>query len=110
MSRLLLVRHGTTELNSARKFIGHNDAELNAVGYMQVERLRDRLESERIDKIYSSDLKRTLITAQTIASGRQLDVVACPELREINPLVGAAGVYAGALLYERLAQASAKAE
>ena len=84
MSRLLLVRHGNTELNSAQIFVGHTDVELSAVGYSQVERLRDRLSAEKIDIIYSSDLKRALVTAETIASRHQLAVIACPELREIN--------------------------
>ena len=84
MSRLLLVRHGNTELNSAQIFVGHTDVELSAVGYSQVERLRDRLSAEKIDVIYSSDLKRALVTAETIASRHQLAVIACPELREIN--------------------------
>ena len=84
MSRLLLVRHGNTELNSAQIFVGHTDVELSAVGYSQVERLRDRLSAEKIDIIYSSDLRRALVTAETIASRHQLAVIACPELREIN--------------------------
>ena len=84
MSRLLLARHGDTELNSARRFQGHSDVELSAAGYRQVESLRDRLVNEKIDAIYSSDLRRALVTAETIASKHQLDVMACPELREIN--------------------------
>ena len=84
MSKLLLVRHGNTELNSARMFIGHSDTELSAVGYRQVERLRDRLAAEKIDIIYSSDLRRALVTAETIASKHQLNVITCPELREVN--------------------------
>ena len=84
MSRLLLVRHGNTELNSAQIFVGHTDVELSAVGYSQVEKLRDRLSAEKIDVIYSSDLRRALVTAETIASRHQLAVIACPELREIN--------------------------
>jgi len=78
------VRHGNTELNSAQIFVGHIDVELSASGYRQVERLRDRLSAEKIDIIYSSDLKRALVTAETIASRHQLAVIACPELREIN--------------------------
>ncbi len=84
MSRLLLVRHGNTELNSAQIFVGHTDVELNAAGCRQTERLRDRLATEKIDVIYSSDLRRALVTAETIASKHQLDVITCPELREIN--------------------------
>ena len=78
------MRHGNTELNSARMFIGHSDTELSAVGYRQVERLRDRLAAEKIDIIYSSDLRRALVTAETIASKHQLNVITCPELREVN--------------------------
>ena len=84
MSRLLLVRHGITEFNTARRFGGYSDTEMNAAGYKQVERLRDRLANERIDAAYSSDLRRALETAKIILSGRKLDIVACPELRECN--------------------------
>jgi alpha-ribazole phosphatase len=54
------------------------------MGYRQVERLRDRLEDEQIDAVYSSDLKRALVTAQVVSSGHNLDIVTCPELRELN--------------------------
>ncbi len=84
MSRLLLVRHGITEFNSTRRFAGYSDVEMNADGYRQVERLRDRLANEKIDAIYSSDLKRALVTAEVISSGRKVDIVTCPELREMN--------------------------
>jgi len=84
LSKLFLVRHGETALNSAERFCGQNDIELSVDGLGQVERLRDRLATQRIDVIYSSDLKRALVTAKTIASGRQLEIIACPELREIN--------------------------
>ena len=84
MTKLFLVRHGDTELHSARRFIGQHDAELNATGLRQVERLRDRLATEKIDAIYASDLKRASVTAETIASRHQLEVITCPELREIS--------------------------
>ncbi len=84
MSRLLMVRHGITEYNSTRRFAGHTDVELSADGYRQAERLRERLASERIDTIYSSDLRRALVTAEVISSGHKADIVACPELREVN--------------------------
>jgi len=57
---------------------------MNAAGYEQVEKLRDRLASEKIDAVYSSDLKRAVATAEVICSGYQVDIVACPELREMN--------------------------
>jgi len=78
------VRHGITESNNARQFAGHTDVELNATGHKQAERLRDRLADNKIDAIYSSDLKRALVTAEIISAGHKLDIVTCPELREIN--------------------------
>ena len=84
MSRLLLVRHGETELKSSVRLWGRTDVELGAVGFRQAEKLRDRLAEEKIDVIYSSNLKRALITAETIASRHQLEVIPCDELREID--------------------------
>lgn len=84
MSRLLLVRHGNTKLNSARIFVGHTDVELSVTGSRQVEKLRDRLSVEKIDVIYSSDLKRAYMSAETIASQHKMEVIACQELREFN--------------------------
>ena len=84
MSRLLLVRHGDTELNSAERYWGHSDVKLSAAGLSQAERLRDRLAIEKIDAVYSSDLRRASVTAETIASRHQLAVITCAELREIN--------------------------
>ncbi len=84
MSRLLLVRHGDTELNSAERYWGHSDVKLSAAGLRQAEKLCGRLAAEKIDTIYSSDLRRASVTAETIASKHQLGVIICAELREIN--------------------------
>ena len=84
LSRLFLARHGDTEFNSTRRFQGHSNIELSVTGYKQVERLCQRLATEKIDRIYSSDLRRALTAAEMIADKHNLDVIACPELREIN--------------------------
>lgn len=84
MSKLLLVRHGDTELNSAERYWGSTDVKLSDAGFRQGERLCDRLATERIDAIYSSDLRRTSATAEIIASSHRLDVITCTELREMN--------------------------
>lgn len=84
MARLLLVRHGETELNSSLRYWGSTDVALGDTGYRQAEKLRGRLAGENIDFIYSSHLKRAMATAGIIASGRSLPLAACPELREIN--------------------------
>ena len=84
MSRLLLVRHGETELNSTERYWGRTDVALSAVGLRQAEQLRDRLATEKINAVYSSDLTRSSLTAETIASRHKLEVIICPELREID--------------------------
>ena len=84
MSKLLLVRHGITEFNSARMFVGHTDAELSTEGHQQVEKLRDRLATEKIDAIYTSNLRRASASAEIIAAAHQLDVVGCDELNEVD--------------------------
>ncbi len=78
------MRHGVTEFNSARRFAGYSDVKLSAAGCGQVERLRDRLADDKIDAVYSSDLRRALVTAEVISSGHKMDIATCPELREVN--------------------------
>jgi broad specificity phosphatase PhoE len=84
VSRLLLVRHGVTEYNSSRRFLGHSDIGLSAIGHQQIERLGNYLKDERIDAVYASDLKRTMMSAEIITGKRDLDIMPCPELREVN--------------------------
>jgi len=84
LARLLLVRHGDTGSSSTRKLWGCSDIELSAAGLRQAERVRDRLATHEIGTIYSSNLKRALVTAETIASRHQSDVITCAELREMS--------------------------
>ena len=84
MSRLLMVRHGDTLLNSAERLWGRTDVKLDALGLKQAERLSERLAEERIDVIYSSNLQRALVTAEIIAAKHQLKVITCAELREVD--------------------------
>jgi len=84
LSRLFLVRHGDTELNSAERYWGRSDVKLSDAGIWQAEKLRERLVVEKFDAVYSSDLERAVVTAEIIASNHQLVVIACTELREVN--------------------------
>ena len=84
MPKLLLVRHGITKYNSERRFLGYSDIDLSDLGRRQVELLRDYLVDVQIDAVYSSDLKRTMTTARVVTEGRDLDIVECPELREMS--------------------------
>ena len=83
MSRLLLVRHGETELNSSQRYWGTTDVPLGTAGLRQAEQLRNRLAGEMLSAVYSSELKRAATTAGIISSAR-LPVTVCSELREIH--------------------------
>jgi alpha-ribazole phosphatase len=84
LSRLLLVRHGDTERNSAQRYWGRTDVKLSPAGISQAERLRDRLTEESLNAVYASDLIRASVTAEIIASRHDVTITTCPELREID--------------------------
>ena len=84
MSKLILVRHGDNKLDGTGRYLGSSDVKLSADGLKQAERLRDCLAMQKIDAIYSSNLQRAMVTAETIASKHQLAVTTCAELREID--------------------------
>ncbi|HEX7392538.1 MAG TPA: histidine phosphatase family protein [Thermoplasmata archaeon] len=71
---LILVRHGETDWNSAAIFRGHEDVRLNSVGIAQADAVGEALESRVFEAIYSSPLKRSLVTATRIAIPHQIDV------------------------------------
>jgi alpha-ribazole phosphatase len=84
LSRLLLVRHGQTKLNDARRFWGKTDVELSDEGIRQAELLRDHLAAEKINVIYASSLSRARMTAEIIGTSHHLKVTTCTELDEID--------------------------
>lgn len=83
MTKLLLVRHGKTD-GEANRYYGHADISLSQEGTKQAAALRERLTSENINLIYSSDLKRAFGTAEIIAAAHKLEVLPRPDLRELD--------------------------
>ena len=64
MTTVYIVRHGETDLNRLYRFIGSTDHPLNERGIAQVETLREPMSKFHLDRIYSSPLKRTMMTAE----------------------------------------------
>ncbi len=64
--KLIFVRHGETEENRKRINQGQQGGILTELGIEQAKKLGERLKNEKIDKIYVSDLKRTVDTAKEI--------------------------------------------
>jgi alpha-ribazole phosphatase len=84
MTRLLLVRHGLTDWNSAQRFQGQCDIPLNAEGLRQAAALGERLACEPLQAIYASDLQRAQATAAAIATHHTCPLVVEARLREIS--------------------------
>ena len=81
--RIVLVRHGQSEGNLVRSFLGHTDLPLTELGHRQAECTAKFLEGMEIDMLYASDLKRAWQTAEHIAEHKELCIIADPTLREI---------------------------
>lgn len=82
VTHLCVVRHGESEWNRERRVQGQRDPALSPLGERQAEAVARRLEGERWDALYSSDLTRARLTAQEIARRVGLVVHERPELRE----------------------------
>ncbi|MEG0562095.1 MAG: histidine phosphatase family protein [Cetobacterium sp.] len=83
MGKIILVRHGETELNTAGVFFGIMDPELTERGIEQAKRAKKVLEDLEYHKIYASDLKRAKETAEII-NCKDIDMILTEDLREIN--------------------------
>uniref|UniRef100_A0A803MDH2 Phosphoglycerate mutase n=1 Tax=Chenopodium quinoa TaxID=63459 RepID=A0A803MDH2_CHEQI len=83
-TEFILVRHGETVWNAVGKMQGQLDIDLNEAGRQQAVAVAKRLSREpNISGIYSSDLKRALETAETIAAKcGGLEVICDQDLRE----------------------------
>ena len=103
--RLCIVRHGETDWNAERRIQGHINIELNANGRSQAEATARGIVDHQFAALYSSDLARTVQTADTLARVAGLTVFAEPGLRERHY-----GRMQGRTYEEMLAEDAAEAE
>ena len=94
MTRLILIRHGETDYSLQGRYCGFTNPSLNNKGILQSKMLARRLEGIRIDKVYSSDLRRACETAKIIFKNNPIEKVA--DFREMN-----FGIFEG-LKYEEI--------
>lgn len=83
-TRILLVRHGSTELSAEDRFAGATDVALSTEGEQQARLLARRLGSVKLAAVYASPLQRTRRTAELLAAPHALPVLPRDELREID--------------------------
>ncbi len=82
----ILVRHGKTEYNERRQYCGALDPDLSDLGRQELEgsAIKTYLEERTPDMVFCSPMQRTLQTAAILLDGRDVPLVAVPELREID--------------------------
>jgi len=81
--RLLILRHGETDFNRAKRIQGQMQTELSELGKEQARLLGERLKGERISALYCSALKRAINTAEEIGKHhKHLMIINAPELNE----------------------------
>ena len=83
-TRLYLIRHGQILGYENFPVYGRTNVDLTDVGLLQMENLSERLRLVPIEAIYSSDLKRSVRGAQTIARHHNPALFVLPELREMD--------------------------
>ena len=85
MTTLIFIRHGESEANRQNVFAGQINPDLQNKGVLQAELTAKYIEQNyKVDKIYSSDLKRAYRTAKCLGDLLGLEVVTDRRLREIN--------------------------
>ena len=84
MGSWYLVRHGNTQWNLENRIQGHTDVPLCELGRSRVRTLATELSKTSFSAVYSSDLSRTVETAQIIVNGSGVAVQTNPDLREFS--------------------------
>jgi probable phosphoglycerate mutase len=79
---ILLIRHGETDWNAARRLQGHTDIGLNDAGVLQADALGRALAQAPLAAVIASDLSRARQTAQAVAVHHGIELRIDSQLRE----------------------------
>ncbi len=84
MIKIYIARHGETTWNAGKGEVqGRSDPHLSPKGYAQSLALLEQLKERPLSAIYASTLKRSIETAQPLATYLGLSIQERPELDEI---------------------------
>ncbi len=83
MTDIYLIRHAEADGNIYSRCQGQYESRLTLFGIKQLEPLADRFEHIKLDAVYASDLRRTMMTAGAVARGKPLAVTPDKALREV---------------------------
>ena len=84
MTYIYLVRHCEAMGNHKRLFQGSTDCDISKIGAKQLEYLKERFKSIRLDAVYSSPLIRAQKTAEAISYGKGLTIITRKNLAELH--------------------------
>lgn len=83
MGKLILIRHGQTEMNAQNLYFGKLNPSLNDLGIEQAYMAKEKLSNIAYDCIYSSPLERSKETAE-ICNYLDKEIIYDSRLEEIN--------------------------
>jgi len=84
---ILLLRHGTTQWNREKRYLGHTDVPLLTESYQELEPVRQALSAWQWDEIYCSDLLRcreSLDYVLPVKRSKGAKITYDPALRELD--------------------------
>jgi broad specificity phosphatase PhoE len=84
MTRIYLVRHGTTEWNKEEVFRGRAECRLNETGQAEAKALSLYFEDIPLAGVYSSPLARAMETARPTAEAKGREVVPDPAFTDLD--------------------------
>ena len=84
MTRIYLVRHGTTDWNREEIFRGRAECKLNETGKAEAKALALYFAEVPIEAVYSSPLSRALETARPTAESKGRQVISDPAFTDLD--------------------------
>ncbi len=83
--KLYITRHGETQWNLEGRLQGwSNSSQLSEKGILDAKRLGEYLKEVNFDCIYTSPLDRAIKTAELIRGDKDIPIIQCEGLKEIN--------------------------
>lgn len=81
---IYLIRHGQTQANRQKQYMGSHDSPLTQQGHEQHERAAGKLVEKRIDRIYTSPRQRCMALAQVLRAQHGVSVTVDKRIAEID--------------------------
>ncbi len=84
MTRVFLIRHGTTDWNKEEIFRGRAECKLNQTGQNEARAVASYFQNIPLAAVFSSPLSRAMETARPTADSKNLAVIPDPDFTDID--------------------------